>query len=241
MDLKVFSMVSNGLITHKSIGFSDKQMVYKLIQRIERIFILIGLVIKLVPLFIFLLGIVLHYKLPLKCLLLIAFPNIIVWSISCYYIYSIIIYQFVYYYLITYYLKTKLLLININIKSFFIKSKNFKYLLNNLNAIYCEINEYNSNYWSKFLLIIWFTISSIIALLTFVVLFSEQNIIFKIFLSFFALIFTSILIFIINISSDVYNEANNSYILFNSLMKTIPQKSYSRFKVSFHSFMKIYL
>ena len=45
MDLKVFSMVSNGLITHKSIGFNDKQMVYKLIQRIERIFILIGLVI----------------------------------------------------------------------------------------------------------------------------------------------------------------------------------------------------
>jgi len=128
-------------------------------------------------------------------------------------------------------LKSKILLINTKLKSIIEKrsicNKNVMKFIRELNAIYYEINEYNSNYWSKFLLIIWFTISSIIALLTFVMLFSEQNIIFKIFLSFFALIFTSILIFIINISSDVYNEANNSYILFNSLMKTIPQKSYS--------------
>ena len=245
IDLKVFSMVSNGLITPQSIGLNDKQMVYKLIKVIKTTLLLSQIVLKSVPCVVFIIVMSLFVKLPLK-LFFIAVPNTgFVWAISCHYIYSIIIYQFVYYFLITYYLKSKILLINTKLKSIIEKrsicNKNVMKFIRELNAIYYEINEYNSNYWSKFLLIIWFTISSIIALLTFVVLFSEQNIIFKIFLSFFALIFTSILIFIINISSDVYNEANNSYILFNSLMKTIPQKSYSRFKVSFHSFMKIYL
>jgi len=96
-------------------------------------------------------------------------------------------------------------------------------------------------YWSKFLFIIWLTISSIISLLMYLFIFSEQIIIFRLSCLCFAISYSLNPYIYYNISSDVYNEANNSYILFNSLMKTIPQKSYSRFKVSFHSFMKIYL
>ena len=165
--------------------------------------------------------------------LIIIFQTIL-WSYVCHYMYSIIDWQFVYYYIITYYLKffNKILRNLIN-SSIFVNNKNILAIIENFHQIYKEINEYNNNYWSKFLCIIWLNISVIIACICSLALFLDNILIFKIAIIPLILYFISILIFIIRISAAIYIESNNSYQLFNSLFCLIRYRTVVKFKVIF--------
>ena len=96
-----------------------------------------------------------------------------------------------------------------------------------LNAIYVEINEYNSNYWSTFLCIIWFTITAVISSFLYLVLFTKVPIIIYLIICFVFILFSLILILIIRISSAIYIESNNSYLLLNSLFCRMTTKSFA--------------
>src|ERR1700743_2535863 len=97
----------------------------------------------------------------------------------------LLIFQLLYYYIIVYYLKYKLISINTFIKEL---ARNNNKRKNNLFIIevirdlydtYFDINEYNNNYWSKYLLIIWITFGTIISFVGFLALNSYVNIIIK--------------------------------------------------------------
>ena len=87
-----------------------------------------------------------------------------------------------------------------------------------LNAIYSEISNYNDIFWSRYLCILWFTLSAMISTTFYISFLSNSNIINKIALFTFFMVFSLILLFIIRISSLIYIEANNSYKMLNSII-----------------------
>ena len=112
-----------------------------------------------------------------------------------------------------------------------------------LNEIYIEINEYNDNYWNQYLFAVWITFGltinfsfylflfcntfyiKVISLIVFLLInyllyiFISNNV-FIIKIAFFVgvILFSLFLIFIIEISSALYIEANKTYVLLNSLL-----------------------
>ena len=89
-------------------------------------------------------------------------------------------------------------------------------ILRSFDALYCEINEYNSTFWSKFLFIIWTMFGIIIIFLIYIIIFSLIPIEIKVALSYFASLYLFMYLFILSIASSVNLEANKSYKLLNS-------------------------
>ena len=86
-----------------------------------------------------------------------------------------------------------------------------------LNRLYVEINEYNTTYWSKFLLSVWITCGFVIVINIFIALFVKMPLIIKIIYIYGTLISLIIFITIIFTASSVNSKANKSYKLFNRL------------------------
>ena len=170
VDNIVFKMMS-GLITPKSIGINDGIMCYKLLIISRNGFIAAKYVSNSVFFLINSMIISIIYPLITNNIsILISIINALSWSISCHYIYAIIVYQTVYYYIITYYLKIKLNLLNEKLKSIIKSNKYLRYskviiIIRDYYKIHSEINEYNSNYWSIFLSLIWLNITIIISII----------------------------------------------------------------------------
>jgi hypothetical protein len=102
-------------------------------------------------------------------------------------------------------------------------------ILENLNSIYEELDNYNSNYWSKFLFIIWITFAAIINITIYFVFFIEANLILKILFIYFAIQFILILLLIINTTASVNSEANKSYSILNSCMTCLNRRMQNKF------------
>ena len=88
--------------------------------------------------------------------------------------------------------------------------------LHSFNALYREINEYNTTFWSKFLLIIWLLFGIIIIIMTFISIFTPIAMKIRILIFYFTFLYSFMYIFILSIASSVNSEANKSYKLFNS-------------------------
>ena len=122
------------------------------------------------------------------------------------------------YLLINFYLKSKLKSINNDMKENVnkINFNNFIKLMKQLNAIYMEIIEYNDIFWSKYLCLLWFTMSSILALFIHIIIFVETYFIFTVaMISLFAC-FALIFILCLSMSSQLYNECFSVYNVLNS-------------------------
>ena len=91
-----------------------------------------------------------------------------------------------------------------------------RYILRSFDALYREINEYNSTFLSKYLLIIWLFFGTIITFLIFIIIFNPLAIIIRISLSYFLCLYIIMYIFILSIASSVNLEAKISCKLFNS-------------------------
>jgi hypothetical protein len=140
------------------------------------------------------------------------------------------LWQISYFYLICHYLKLKLKRVNKEIK-FRIKSKitynNSKEIIDSLTSIYLEIDDYNRNYWSKYLLFVWVLLGSNISFMLYFSIMSEMSLIFKLMFIYAAIIIAFTFLFLINTASLINFEACNSYQLLNTYLIHKCEKSNS--------------
>jgi hypothetical protein len=130
-----------------------------------------------------------------------------------------------YFYIICLYLKLKLRKANNSItKSFDKKYKITNYgaqnILLSLDSIISEINIYNNDLWSKYLMIVLMSIIIILDLVLFQSVFGKISLFFKVIMFYFSIMLFLLLIILINIASSVSFEANISYNLLNKLFIT---------------------
>jgi hypothetical protein len=152
----------------KSIGLTNEAQIYKIIKFSKILFFLAQITsITTVPLISFLSFLIPFCKSQFTLeTIVIGIPHSIIWYIFSHNISSIISWQIVYFFLMCYYMKYKISSINknliINLKSSKIfQSSHLIDLIILLNSLYLEINDYNSNFWSKFLFLILVTFSAI--------------------------------------------------------------------------------
>jgi hypothetical protein len=132
----------------------------------------------------------------------------------------------IYFYFICLYLKLKLRNANNSItKSFNRKFKMTNYkmknILKSLDSIISEINIYNNDFWSKYLMIVLTLVIIAFDILLFQSFFGKMNLFFKILLFYGSIVLFLLLIIVINTTSSVSFEANKSYKLLNKLFITI--------------------
>ena len=217
--LSVFEMMS-GLVTPNSIGLSDPQSVYRLVKTSKTLFSITTFVTtRTIPLSGFL--ILYPYLMNTTILetILYGMPNLIAVSLIAYTNYNISVWSLTYFYILCYYIKIKITNIQTN-------SKNVKtlQLISSLNKLYIEINEYNTTYWSKYLMSVWFLLGLVIVMGIFGIIFLSADIYTKFMIGYIILIMAIMLFFIIIISCSVNFKANQFYKLLNNLMITYVTK-----------------
>jgi hypothetical protein len=133
--------------------------------------------------------------------------------------------QLIYFYIICLYLKLKLRNVNNCIRKscdtkFKINNHKMKNILKLLNSINSEVNTYNNEFWSKYLMIFLVLIIIALDLLLFETIFGKFSLILNIILFYGSSIMFLLLIIFINTASSVSFEANKSYKLLNKLFIT---------------------
>jgi hypothetical protein len=232
--LKLFEMLS-GLRSPKSIGLTDKEEIFKFAKLSKLLFTGSEFFAKIaMPFLCFILSFLSFcLRFSVKELILHALPHCLIFAFSAYSVYSIIFWQIIYYYLICQYLKCKLKTANNSLRKLsdrrVITCKKVQHIIEILNSIYAEIDDYNSNYWSKFLFIIWITFAAIINTGIYFILFIEMNSILKIIFIYFTIQFILIMVLIINTTASVNLEANKSYSLLNSCMTCLNRRMQNKF------------
>jgi hypothetical protein len=222
---KVFEMMS-GLISPKSIGLTNKEEIYEMLKVYKILFKICELNAgKIIPLMGFLLNII-PYAMNCSIVdtILYGIPHSLLCACVSHHGFTIIVWQVVYYYFICRYLKIKLKKSNELISQTLKKSQKTSLLsiervIYSLDSSYVEIEDYNSNFWSKYLLTIWLIFGSQIVTALYCLLF-VKDIISKLIIGYAFVVFVVIFLFVINIASSVNYEANKSYNSLNSLMAT---------------------
>ncbi len=216
--LKPFEMMS-GLVSPQSIGLSNREDIEKLLKRSRILFLISGIATKTAPFagvsHCFIIFAQNSFKFYYYLLFI---PWGLIYALFVYFSANFIVYQVVYFYLICYYLKIKLIHENNRIKNKIvsrsrINNSEIKSILNSLNAIHSEIDEFNSNHWNKFLF--WILILDIFTIdfTIYSVVFGGRSLYMKLVGLYVALVFISFFVFLLNIASSVSYEANNSYKL----------------------------
>jgi len=231
--LKLFEMIS-GLVSPQSIGLTNEAEVYKIIKRSKMLFQLCHVIcVIVIPSLSFtILIIMLRLKYPIKYILIFGIPYSFIWCYCFYYIYNIIISQLIYFHIMCYYLNSKIRSTNKIISITFSNYRRIRQIkvcniLQNLNSIYSEIAEYNDVYWAKFLFLVWILLAVIISCLLYSTIFMKTNIIIRLAFVYGSIMFIIIKLFIINTASSVNKEANKTYKLLNSCIKSNSYKMLS--------------
>jgi hypothetical protein len=224
--MKPFDMMS-GLVSPQSIGLYYPEDVKKLLKITKLLFYFYYRITRFVYPW-FLLAFI---PLSINCstimdLIVFAIPWSLYHTLCGYFVANLYFYQLIYFQIICYYLKLKLKSIN---KELVIPSKNktlnkfsFKMIilnLNKLNSIYCEIHEYNNNYWSIFLFwLILILVTSIIIFLFIILFMTCSSLIVSVIFIYGEVFMLIILIYFLNCSSQVYYETNKSYKYLNAII-----------------------
>jgi len=157
----------------------------------------------------------------LKEFIIFGVPYIFLWSYCLYHVYNIMISQLIYFYITCFYLKSKIRSINNKIirittnKKQIIRPK-ISEILKSFDSIYAEIYEYNNNYWSKFLFVVWILLVIIISSVLYLTTYTSFNLVIRLTFIYGLILFTSWLFMIINTASSVNLETIKSYKLLNS-------------------------
>jgi hypothetical protein len=231
---KVFEMMS-GLISPKSIGLTNKEEIYKMLKVYKILFKVCELNSeKIMPLMGFLLNII-PYAMNCSIVdtILYGIPHSLLYTCGAYHAFTIIEWQVVYYYFICRYLKIKLKKSNQLISQTLKKSQKTSLLsiervINSLDSSYVEIDDYNSNFWSKYLLTIWLIFGSQIVIALYCLLF-VKDLITKLIIGYAFVIWILIFLFVINTASSVNYSAKKSYKLLHKFMAT-DRSPYVRYK-----------
>jgi uncharacterized membrane protein YuzA (DUF378 family) len=211
------------VITPHTLDLKNKHEIYKLLMISRFLFKFCDFNLKiLIPLSCFMASFIpLALHSTLIELLFFTIPWSILFSMGTTFANSILIWQLTYFYLLCYYLNIKLRSINkqilLTLNSSTIRN-NITQILIDLNWVHAEINDYNSNYWSKLLLQLCCLDTSIICLFVFNVLFGQMSIAIRTMFIYASLICLVILLVFLNSASYVAYEANKSYKLLNYLL-----------------------
>jgi hypothetical protein len=158
-------------------------------------------------------------------LFLIEFFWVLFFTVYGYFCININLFQIIYFYIICLYLKLKLRNANNSITKSFEKKYKMTYnrmknILKSMNSIISEINTYNNDLWSKYLMIVLILVIIVLDLVLFEAVFGEMSFFFKIIVFYGSILLFLLLIILINTASSVSFEANKSYKLLNKLFIT---------------------
>jgi hypothetical protein len=162
------------------------------------------------------------------------------WAILCtayaYFSININFSQMTYFYIICLYLELKLRNANNSIKERFNKkyrmtNNKMKNILKSLDSIAREINTYNNDLWSKYLIIVLIFILIVLDLALFESIFGKINLLIKINLFYCSCSAFSLLMILINTASSVSFEAKKSYKLLNKLFITFNKQVSIRMRI----------
>jgi hypothetical protein len=233
--LKPFEMVS-GLVSPKSIGLMDRENINELLKKSKLMFKVskflafttgfAGFFISAIPLIIN----------STPSLYWIEFLWTLLFAAYGYHTTNINLSQMTHFYIICLYLKLKLRNANNNItKSFYRKYKmnnrKMKKILKSLDSIISEINTYNNDFWSEYLMIVLMFGTIVFDFLLFESLFGKMSLLFKILMFYGSVLMFLLLIILINTASSVTFEANKSYKLLNKLLITIGNSKQIRIRM----------
>ena len=98
-------------------------------------------------------------------------------------------------------------------------------ILRSLNSVYCQIDNFNGSYWSKFLASIWFILGIFNVFTTYVLIYQEMPLFARLSAICLLIQYTVMYFFILSVASSVNSEANTSYALLNSFTIKYRQSS----------------
>ena len=240
--LRVFQMMS-GLVSPKSLGLTDNKEIGMLLRKTRVLskflwwnnnvfgqlitFVIFnGLnLIQANSLSVILYGIIHSFLLNLWALYV---SHLIGTQIMCFYI-------------ICLYLKIKInsmneRLIEMKRRKRFIRIRE---TLLSFDSLYSEINEYNTTFWSKFLLVFWLTFGSFNVVFLYIILFNSLNFFIKIVLVYALLFWFFCFLFVIFTASSVTYYSNKSYKTLNSLIISYSKHNKHRYYTRFSTKMKV--
>jgi hypothetical protein len=144
--------------------------------------------------------------------------------------------QMTYFYIICFYLELKLRNANNRIKESFNKkhrmtNNKMKNILKSLNSIAREINTYNNDLWSKYLMIVLIFVIIVLDFELFESIFGKMNLFFKMILFYSSCTTFSLLMILINTASSVSFEAKKSFKLLNKLFITFNKQVSIRMRI----------
>jgi hypothetical protein len=150
---------------------------------------------------------------------------VLLFTVCTYFCANISFSQLSYFYIICLYLKLKLRNAKNSIRKSFEKkykmsNHRMKNILKSLNSIISEINTYNNDFWSKYLMIVLIIVTIALDLVLFQSIFGKMSLFLKMILFYGSCSQFSLLMILINTASSVSFEANISYKLLNTLFIT---------------------
>ena len=210
--------VLSGSITPSSVGLNNPKRVKQLLEIAKWQPLLKKNNTILLPLIGLLAGFVMHLTSLdfITSLIYFIYPTIFN-SLWAYYFINLLSTQILIFYILCKYFSIKLKEMNRFLKEEKrLNSNRIRNILHSFDGLYREINEFNTTFWSKFLIIIWLLFGIIIVFAIFIIIFTPIIMEIKIVIIYFTLFYLYMYIFILSIASSVNMEANKSYKLFNS-------------------------
>jgi hypothetical protein len=222
--LKPFEMIS-GLVSPKSIGFMNREDINHLLKKTKLMFGISRILTIGLTFVAFCLSVIPMIISPSFSIILIEIFWSLLFIVLGYFCANINLSQMTYFYIICLYLKLKLRNANNSIRKSFETKLKVSYnkmnnILNSLDSIISEINAYNNDLWSKYLMIVLMLVITALDLSVFQSLFGKMSLFFKIILIYGSSILLLLLIILINTASSVSFETNKSYKLLNKLFIT---------------------
>ena len=220
--LSVFDMMS-GLITPRSIGLTNEKEVVSLTKTTRKVFVTARLATQTsVPVFQFSLSFTLFYLLCPKRYVVYGIIGSLHYTWASYYVYNIHVFAVIYFHIICRYIKIKIRAQNLRIRALNPKDVDFRKRLyqtiRSLASISREISAYNDNFWSKFLLYVWFMYGIVIVLCVYILFLSPMNTYIKIGYSYMTAIIVITFLFIMITAASVNLLTRRSYLDFNSVL-----------------------
>ncbi len=233
--LKPFEMVS-GLVSPKSIGLINREDINQLLKKSKIMFEFSRIpIIGISFAGFFSSGIPLIINSSFE-LYLIQIFWVLLFTVFTYYCVTINFSQMTYFYIICLYLKLKLRNANNSTRNSFEKkykmsNNRMKNILKSLNSIISEINTYNNDIWSKYLMIVLIIFIIALDLVLFESIFGKMNFFLKMVLFYVSCSTFSLLMILINTASSVPFEAKKSYKLLNKWFITYNKQISNRMRI----------
>ena len=218
--LRLFSMMS-GTIPPKALGLTDPEVVVRMCRQSKKWFTFLKWhndywMTFLSPLFVLSFY---YYKTTLFETIIFGIPNAIQFTLWVRYYWNIFFYQFLVFRFLCSYLKIKIKALNAMANHM---TRNRKFLgvwklIGSYHSIADEIHEYNTTYWSKFLLNFWLTYGLTVILLLYIALFIYIELITKFISCYVFLAFVTSFLMLILKASSVNHWAECSHVRIASL------------------------